>query len=149
MRRFFAESIRLLSLLMLTLSALMALFWGGMNLSHYLPPGEDWQPLLWLGLLTLLGLILLVAAFQLWRGHGKGLRPAGRGLLALIVLAVLDALQERFLGGVSMGLMMVGIPAFITWLVFSLVNLTQLRDVVAYDRISVREEDMNRLEDLL
>ncbi len=149
MRRFLAEGIRVLSLVLLTLVAFWAMFWSGTTLFALLGNGTDALTWLWFGSVLGLGAVLFVAAVQLWRGQGSVLLAARRGLLALALLGVVDALQPQITGQPTQGVVVVGLPAFFVWLAFVLVQKTPLRHVVAYDRIALKADAIDRLDDLL
>jgi hypothetical protein len=149
MKRFLGESVRILTLLLLTLAGLFYTLIGGNGLLAALSGGQLWLQTGWFALLLALGLLLLAGCWRLWRGNGSGVPVAMRSLFGVLLLAVGDW-GWGFWQGVSLtGMWPFLLPGLLGLLVLLLVRFSSLNQIVAFDRIAVSTQTLDRLDEIL
>lgn len=149
MKRLLGESVRILTLLLITLAGLFYVLIGGNGLLNMLSEGQSWIQTGWFALLLVLGLLLLAGCWRLWRGNGSGVPVAMRSLFGVLLLALIDWGWGIWQGVSLTGMWPFLLPGLLGLLVLLLIRFTSLNQIIAFDRISVSTQTLDRLDEIL
>ena len=154
MRRFLFDLVRVLALLLLTLTALMVVLWGGSDFVRDISAARlgvetlSTMETLVAAVMLALGLLLLIGAWRLWRGHGEAMKLTLRALTGALIFPALDVAWLQLKGYALFFSNILFLPLVFTLLMLALLHVPYMRSRVIFDRIAVRSDALSRLDDL-